>query len=290
MISVIIPALNSPVIDRVIRALQAQTACNQLGEIIVVGQDGRGLLPPTVRFIPTATPVSAAAARNIGVAHSAGELLWFVDADCVAAPDALAQLLAHATAAQPVVGGAVTFPHTDFWTISDNLTAFLGFLPWTPAGERPYLLTGNLLIARSLLAAAGGFDEAFAGAAGEDMEFGLRLRAAGHRLLFVPAAIVLHDHIRSSGRVAWRHLAQYGRAHSLFRQRHKGLDSAAPWLRWLLGHPRLLGLAAPLIGAVRLAGLIWQRPFLWRYWYVWPGLYIQQVAWTWGLAAGLRTP
>ena len=66
--SVIIPSLHSPIIDRVVDSLRAQT-CPPL-EIIVVGMDRAGRLAgrTDLRFVDTGRPISPAAARNAGAA------------------------------------------------------------------------------------------------------------------------------------------------------------------------------------------------------------------------------
>ena len=63
-ISVIIPSLNSPIIDRVVDAILAQEDVEEIDEIVVIGKDDRGLLPQTsrVRFVDTGEPVNASAA------------------------------------------------------------------------------------------------------------------------------------------------------------------------------------------------------------------------------------
>ena len=93
MISIIIPNLHSPLIGQVIQALAAQTARSSIREIIVVGQDRYGQIPASVRFVATPQPISPAAARNLGARLAAGDYLLFLDADCVAAPDLVEQLL-----------------------------------------------------------------------------------------------------------------------------------------------------------------------------------------------------
>src|SRR3954453_23447533 len=93
MISIVIPNLHSPLIGKVIQALASQTARGSIHEVIVVGQDRYDQIPADVRFIPTPQPISPAAARNLGARLAGGEYLLFLDADCVAAPDLVEQLL-----------------------------------------------------------------------------------------------------------------------------------------------------------------------------------------------------
>ena len=65
-VSVIIPNLNSKIIDRTVESLLSQTAVQHIAEILVVGLDQTGLVVENepVRFISTGTPVSAPVARN----------------------------------------------------------------------------------------------------------------------------------------------------------------------------------------------------------------------------------
>ena len=54
---------------------------------------------------------------------------------------------------------------------------------------------GNTSAKRSFLTEAGGFDERFPDDAGDDAEFGLRLRARGMRTSYVPGALAIHESI-----------------------------------------------------------------------------------------------
>lgn len=64
--------------------------------------------------------------------------------------------------------------------------------PWKDGEEHPnYIVTANALVWRAALAQAGGFDESFPSAAGEDIDMGLRLWEVGP-LAYAPAAQVHH--------------------------------------------------------------------------------------------------
>src|SRR5512139_3828680 len=94
-VSIIIPNLHSPVIGETLTSLERQTYQGAF-EVIVVGQDRYGLVKERegVKHIVTPEPASPAKARNIGIQAAKGDILVFIDADCVAASDWLSCLLA----------------------------------------------------------------------------------------------------------------------------------------------------------------------------------------------------
>jgi GT2 family glycosyltransferase len=290
VLSIIIPNLHSPIINHVVAALQAQTAQVAIREILVVGQDRHGLIPPSVTHILTERPVSAAAARNLGARYASGDLLLFIDSDCIAAPDLVEQLLAAQAEGQRVICGAVQPEGGSYWTLADNLLVFAEYLPAAARGLRSTIPSLVLCLPRELFLAMGGFDERFPGAAGEDLDFGLRLREAGHPLNFEPRAQVCHKHPRTTAGGIWNHLRAFGRAHLRVARRHPTtLGGMARRLR--RAHAALIIAAALPLALIDTLRLYTRHRALHRYLQAMPGVVWARTGWYWGLAeALLSTP
>jgi N-acetylglucosaminyl-diphospho-decaprenol L-rhamnosyltransferase len=113
--------------------------------------------------------------------------------------------------------------------------------------HEPAWVSGScLLTRRALLEAAGGLDEGFF-LYEEDVDLCVRIGRLGYRVLFTPAAEVLHHKGRSMAHVPERARLEYHRSHLRYYRKHRGsLDVA--FLRLYLA---LLGLREPAL--LRLA-------------------------------------
>lgn len=284
MISIIIPNLHSPLIGEVIAALRAQTA--SIDEIIVVGQDRYGQVQPDalVRFIRTERPVSAAVARNLGAAAAHGAVLLFVDADCILAPDAAAQLLTALQAGYGAVVGGVVPEVGQYWRLCANLMAFPEFLSIDPPGVRGVLPSFCLMLPRAAWAAAGPFTERYAGASAEDLDLSFRLRQAGYTLGCAPAARVFHRPARTSPGAVWRQHVGFGLAFYDIYYRYREFMPFSQSI-WASQHlPAPLAAAAHVVIAVAFVlRLFVQRPQLRRFWFAIPGMIWAQLALYYGM-------
>lgn len=282
-VSVIIPSLNSPIIDQVVACVQEQTHPPQ--EILVVGRDDDQRLDgyTGVRFVDTTVAVSPAVARNRGAALAQGAILCFLDADCLAAPDWIARLVErHAEGAQ-VVGGGVALPRSGYWTLCDNVATFAEFLDCTAAGERGHLPSLNMSIRREVFLAVGGFDERFTRPSGEDTDLSLRLRERGYPLWFNPRARVTHCPSRRTLSHIWQHARVFGAAYARVQAMHEGIIGRSLRVA-VCSHAIWLGvLVGPALALLDTALVYGQHPALLRYWYAFLGVVYARLGWYMGL-------
>lgn len=135
----------------------------------------------------------AACARNAGVSHSRGRILFFTDADCLLQPDTLA--LAATTLAlegpDAIIGGTYTPAPHDLDLLSRFQSIFIHYFETRHAPAADYIATHALAMDASVFRRHRGFAEDLRPIL-EDVEFSHRLRRAGCRLVMNPAIQVQH--------------------------------------------------------------------------------------------------
>jgi glycosyltransferase involved in cell wall biosynthesis len=196
MWSIIIPTYNRlPILEKCLRAMEAQDFAFEY-EIVVVDdgssdrtvsflQDNQKEFPHVVLY--QQDHKGAAAARNLGIEKSKGEIIVFIDSDLVVLPNFLTshyQTLNGENRAftYGAVINTANFEHPTSETF--KLTDF----------SNAYFATGNVAIAKHWLVEAGMFDLAFRQYGWEDLELGVRLKKLGLKLIKCPEAVGYHWH------------------------------------------------------------------------------------------------
>jgi GT2 family glycosyltransferase len=177
-------------LERCVRSIAAQLPPNAE---IVVSDDGSpddtrerveqwAREDPRIRLI-AGSQTGPAGARNRGWRAACGEIIAFIDDDCVAEPGWCAALVAalDANASWAAVEGA---------TEPEGEAPGFGYHS-IRAGAGSYL-TCNLAVRRTALAAIGGFDERFPYPHCEDLDLCLRILRDVGEIGFAPAARVQH--------------------------------------------------------------------------------------------------
>ena len=135
----------------------------------------------------------AAAARNAGARHARGEILFFIDADCLLPPDALTRVCENLDMFGPktALGGTYTPIPGDALFFSRFQSVFIHYGETKHAGDPDYLATHALALRAETFHRCHGFDENVRPIL-EDVEFSHRLRRAGVVLVLDPALQVRH--------------------------------------------------------------------------------------------------
>lgn len=276
-LSVIIPNLDSPWIGETLQALREQGVPGPAQEVVVVGRDHPGLVPRdgSVRLVTPEKDLNPAAARNLGVTRSRGDLALFLDADCFPRPGWV-EAMTRALAEVPIAGGAVTFPRRgNVWALADNIASFHELLEDRPremATHRP--LGGlNLGFRREAWEQVGPLNEELP--TSEDFDWVLRARRAGLATAFLPEAVVEHAAVRRTRQEVEAHAAWYGRHFREFLKLHPGVLATGPTWR----SRRQLALAAPVKAVVASLLIFLRHPSLAGCWRAFPGVVVFKRAW-----------
>jgi GT2 family glycosyltransferase len=221
-----------------------------------------------------------AGARNAGVQAALAEQIFFMDDDCIAAPDWVEQMAA-AVRRHPLVAGAVATTGDNFSRMCHNIAQFYAFMPSRKAGPVDFIAGASMGFRRETIERVGGFENKERCA--EDMEFVLRARTKGYRPWFAPEAAVTHLPDRTSLPDILRYAAQHARSTCLLRQRYATLHTP-----FVLRSPALLLMAAPLIALKVTAGIYAGDRAMLRLWWSAPVVYATKLAWCAGAARALR--
>lgn len=271
-------------LDSVVRAIEAAPEAE--AEIIVVdngSEDGTdaalkrwsasvSIDRRDVLLLTQARP-GVAGSRNAAIARASGDIIAFIDDDCVVSDQYLRDLIAHyAGDTESVIrGGRVELGSTqdiDFTTKTEALASRLTY----PAHPGGFVHGCNMTCSRAVIERIGGFDAAFGpGAtfrAAEDTDFIYRGWAAGVAVEYVPDMSVKHFHGRRDPRTIDRLHWNYQFGNGALYAKHIG---RSPWLikhlywsarnaaRELVGGPRFdaqLGLTWRAIVTANLSGVL----------------------------------
>lgn len=143
------------------------------------------------RLIKLDKHAGAAKARNAGAWESAGEIIFFIDADCIVSENTLS--LVHKAIKgrkDTVIGGSYTpLPYdSNFFSIFQSIYINYSELKLE---EPDYIATHSMAIEKRIFEESSGFPELFLPII-EDVEFSHRLRRSGYKLLMGPDILVRH--------------------------------------------------------------------------------------------------
>ncbi len=254
IISIIIIVKNDWGIANTLEALIRQK-CPLPTEIIVVDASPMGLFEslrkkyPEIRwfnFIPSKkiNKASIPEQRNLGIQNALGDIIVFIDANCVPSEDWLVNLTA------PIINGRETMAAGSVKAFNPNTHVNLN----SANKKEDYLSSSptiNLAFKKSVWESVGGFDESFS--FGSDVDFTWRSIEKGNRIRFVREAVVTHDWGTWKDEI--KRSFKYGMAKAQLLKKH-------PKQRWKISGDNTV----PVVYGIWLLGLpltsiFWWYPF-----------------------------
>jgi len=200
MISVIIPSYNSThTISKCLDSLLDQSfegdfevivvdsSCDRTPEVVASDY-------PVVKLIRLNKRADPGTARNQGVGEARGDLIAFMDADCVAAPDWLERMAAAHESSYDIVGGIVrNSPESNNLVgRAGYMAEFRDFLPGKGRQEVAHIPTCNISYKKRIFREFGLFQGKYYPQ--EDLIFNRRLSKKGEQILLDPTIQVWHRH------------------------------------------------------------------------------------------------
>jgi glycosyltransferase involved in cell wall biosynthesis len=133
------------------------------------------------------------AARNAGARHADGEILFFIDADCLLQTNSLAMANEAYARSGPdcILGGTYTEKPYDDVFFSRFQSVTVNFAEKKMGSSADYIAAHAMILSRETFCRFGGFPEDFLPII-EDVEFSHRLKRRGCRLMMVPGLEVRH--------------------------------------------------------------------------------------------------
>jgi O-antigen biosynthesis protein len=223
-VSVIVPVHNDPRIEFCLSSLLAQNCPPESYEIIAVDNNSDDVIRDIICHFPVTyvreERQGSYFARNRGLEFAVGDVAAFIDADCVADPDWLSNLLRGFDDSKiGGVGGKILKLRPKTWVqaaaedLAERQVAPQSF-PFFPA---PYIVTANAAYRMSILHRLGGFDTRFQ--SGGDVDLAWRVQLHGYRITTVPDAVVYHA-ARESLKGYFKQYFGYAAGHPLLFKKH----------------------------------------------------------------------
>ena len=229
-ISIIIPVKNRPDIRDCLKSLELLDYPKDKIEVIVVDDgstDSTAQVIQTfkIKAIHLTHTIGASACRNLAVKEAKGELIGFIDSDCVAHPNWLKELVPYFEEKKVgIVGGYVSnfYYRSALDRYEDTKSSLnMGRHPFGAEDGKSsttYVPSCNLIIRKKAFLEAGGFQEDLN--VGEDVDLCWRVRKLGYHLLYLPQGEVKHKH-RNDVMPMLKRRFDYGTSEAILYWRHR---------------------------------------------------------------------
>ena len=148
---------------------------------------------PDVRLYTFTERKYCGGGRNRGISHARSDIVAFIDADCIAGPDWVDQILAAHQKPYMAIGGSIdNYNKKSSVAWGGYFCEFSRFMPSSSPGWLMDMAGANISYKRDIFNRAGPFIE---GTYCSDTEFHWRLHRMGERIRFVPEIRITHQSI-----------------------------------------------------------------------------------------------
>ena len=228
-VSIIVPVRNRP--EGIAECLQSLNHLDYPAdklEVLVVDDASDDRTPEVisqfpVRFIALREQRQASYCRNLAAQQAEGDILAFLDSDCVAGRLWLRELVpAFNDPSTGAVGGLVdSYFDKKGLDRYEKVRSSLHMGNWPKSSREDhrffYLPACNLLVRKDLFFEVGGFREDMV--VGEDVDFCWRLQDQGHQVEYRPVGRIFHKHRNRLGHFCTRRF-DYGTSEPLLQRSH----------------------------------------------------------------------
>jgi mycofactocin system glycosyltransferase len=229
-VSLIIPVKDNPeLLSACLRSLKKLDYPFEKREILVVDNASSDHTPQAAaRFSETVlltfkTPQSIPACRNLGARHAKGDILAFIDANCLIHPQWLREIVPAFRDKKLGAAGGLIQAYFEIRELDhyEKVRYDLKMGSWHKQSARGdsffYLPSCNFLVRRNVFLQMDGFAEDLP--SGEDVDFCWRLQDRGFHLEYIPAGRVFHKQRNRLIPFCIRYF-KYGGSEVILRQRH----------------------------------------------------------------------
>jgi len=200
MLSVVIPSYNSEsTIEKCLNSLLGQSFSDDYEIILVDSSSDRTPLIvtskyPGVNFTHLDKKTDPGTARNIGISKARGEIIAFIDSDCVADRDWLERIWDAHKSSYNVIGGSVQNGNDKSNPVAwaGYISEFREFIPEQSKREVTHIPTCNISYKTKIFRTYGLFKGEYYPQ--EDLVFNHSLSLSGEKILFDPMIQVYHTH------------------------------------------------------------------------------------------------
>jgi len=204
--------------------------------------------------LDTASPFTAARARNTGIDHllaamPALDFVQMIDGDCEMMPGWIDAAIA-AMAANSALGAV--FGRLRERCADRSLYNWLCEVEWAVPPGPAHAFGGNVLLRSAAVTAAGGYRGAMI--AGEEPDLSIRMRRMGWDIVCIDREMMVHDAAIYRFSQWWRRTARAGHAFAQLASLHPG--SGAPDYRRTCRSILIWGAVIPLIGLIGVGGAL----------------------------------